>query len=660
MSSRPAQSPTEANRSPTAPSAQPRQVPNAAPLQWVPQQAPYMHQGLKRHPHPIPSRGSHPMNPPPGHAGSPQLTSSRPYPAGPQSLPAMLPEPAQGNARHHKSVPPMDRGENSSGYSPQMAAPNQPGASPRAPPPPQPSGYSSHSRPAYGPPSGALRSPSDSLRRLSPPEPRRYPEPPMPSRSPYDSQAYAMRSDERQQSGHSPLLGSGYRSPILREDSPGGTDIKTITVWNSQETRLLIDLRTKLAHDFVVKKRNKVLWERISQELKRRNYDKTWVQCQHKWKNMARVYKETADFNARVELQDCKTCPFYHEIRKVLEYTAAAKLRAKALTMEVAASYPTSRSTLNTGLPGRPLIPLPPQVPSLKESVGMAQEACSLDDDRTCLAKRSRDDLISENDHAYMERYRYESPHKVHRYNEAPGIRPLSPNVSGDRYLSDGGDLAMGGNSPHAYQGNKLSGESAHHLDSTLDSRPSSRLDPEAPQSQSSTKNSDPFVMYMETKQRLDQLRRQLLSQSQKESLPRSVTTQSEDDDEDDDEDSHSLVLSGQKDSLGLAAGQGLSKSAPTSPTLSQPKTTLGSTTHAHTQTLIDRLRLENAVLMEELMQSHRTFTMSLKDMERRAVSASKVFENSAQEMAQATEALAQAKQALLELTAWKPSTELA
>ncbi|KAJ1975168.1 hypothetical protein H4R34_004437 [Dimargaris verticillata] len=681
MSSRPAQSPMEANHSPNAPPAQPRQVPNVNAAQWAPQQAPYMHPGLKRHPYPIPSRSAHPMNPPPpGHAGSPQLTTSRPYSTGPQSLPSMLPEPAQGNvrsspqfanARPHKSVPPMDRGEHPSGYSPRMAAPNRPGASSRAPPPPQPMGYSSHSRSGYGPSSGPLQSPSESLHRLSPPEVRRYPEPPMPSRGSYDNQEYATRPDGRQQSGHSPLLGSGYRSPILRADSPSGTDIKTITVWNSQETRLLIDLRTKLAHDFVVKKRNKVLWERISQELKRRNYDKTWVQCQHKWKNMARVYKETADFNARVELQDRKTCPFYHEIRKVLEYTAAAKLRAKALTMEVAASYPTPRSTLNSGLSGRPLIPMPPQVPNLKESVGMALEARSLDDSRARLAKRSREDLVSEDEHTFMSRFRYESPHKVHRYNEAPGMRSLSPNMGGDRYLSDSGDLGMGSNAPQAYQGNKLPGQSADYLDSTMGPASSAGLDPETRQSHPSTQPADPFVIYMEAKQRLDSLRNQLLSQSQKEILARSAATPLDDDDDDeaneeeedgdeeDEDDGHTSVQSGQKGGLCLPPGQGLSKSAPTSPALSQPKVTLGSTINAHTQTLIDRLRLENAMLMEELMQSHRTFIMSLKDMEKRAVSAGKIFENSAHEMTLATEALTQAKNALLELTT-KPSAELA
>ncbi|KAJ1985650.1 hypothetical protein H4R33_003861 [Dimargaris cristalligena] len=117
------------------------------------------------------------------------------------------------------------------------------------------------------------------------------------------------------------------------------SDIKTITVWGHEETKLLVTLRNQLNWEFVVKKRNKVLWQQIAQELRKASYDKTWVQCQHKWKNMARVYKETSDYNVRVPLREQRACPFHREIKSVLEYTNNARKETKG-------NYPKSSYSL--------------------------------------------------------------------------------------------------------------------------------------------------------------------------------------------------------------------------------------------------------------------------------------------------------------------------
>ncbi|KAJ1650184.1 hypothetical protein IWQ61_008945 [Dispira simplex] len=124
-----------------------------------------------------------------------------------------------------------------------------------------------------------------------------------------------------------------FGEPVRRK-SPGehpssvqfvNNEVKTVTVWTQEETRLLLTLRKRLCETFIVKKRNKILWKQIAQTLADHGFEKSWVQCQHKWKNMARVCKETMDHNSKAPTEDQRASPFQDEIKWILDYNTAAR-----------------------------------------------------------------------------------------------------------------------------------------------------------------------------------------------------------------------------------------------------------------------------------------------------------------------------------------------
>ncbi|KAJ1960494.1 hypothetical protein IWQ62_004211 [Dispira parvispora] len=162
---------------------------------------------------------------------------------------------------------------------------------------------------------------------------------------------------------HSPhSLSLAFRESA-RGKSPGehptsvqfvNNEVKTVTVWTQEETRLLLSLRKRLCETFIVKKRNKILWKQISQTLADHGFEKTWVQCQHKWKNMARVCKETMDHNSKAPPEDQRASPFQEEIKWILDYNIAARKDLASVTTAPEESGPvesgqTARSVAEGG-----------------------------------------------------------------------------------------------------------------------------------------------------------------------------------------------------------------------------------------------------------------------------------------------------------------------
>ena len=61
--------------------------------------------------------------------------------------------------------------------------------------------------------------------------------------------------------------------------------------WSVQETKEFLMIRAELDPTFMEKKRNKVLWEVISNKMKEKGYNRSAEQCKCKWKNLFTRYK---------------------------------------------------------------------------------------------------------------------------------------------------------------------------------------------------------------------------------------------------------------------------------------------------------------------------------------------------------------------------------
>ncbi|KAI5584558.1 hypothetical protein POPTR_006G101400v4 [Populus trichocarpa] len=84
--------------------------------------------------------------------------------------------------------------------------------------------------------------------------------------------------------------------------------------WSIQETKEFLMIRAELDPTFMEKKRNKVLWEVISKNMKEKGYNRSAEQCKCKWKNLVTRYKgyET------IEPESMRhQFPFYNELQAI-------------------------------------------------------------------------------------------------------------------------------------------------------------------------------------------------------------------------------------------------------------------------------------------------------------------------------------------------------
>ncbi|KAI4328713.1 hypothetical protein L6164_021047 [Bauhinia variegata] len=84
--------------------------------------------------------------------------------------------------------------------------------------------------------------------------------------------------------------------------------------WSVQETKEFLMIRAELDQSFMETKRNKQLWEVVSNRMKERGYNRSTEQCKCKWKNLVTRYKgcETMDQEAMKE-----QFPFYTELQTI-------------------------------------------------------------------------------------------------------------------------------------------------------------------------------------------------------------------------------------------------------------------------------------------------------------------------------------------------------
>jgi len=66
--------------------------------------------------------------------------------------------------------------------------------------------------------------------------------------------------------------------------------------WSIQETKEFLMIRAELDQTFMETKRNKQLWEVISNHMKEKGYHRSAEQCKCKWKNLVTRYKVCSKF----------------------------------------------------------------------------------------------------------------------------------------------------------------------------------------------------------------------------------------------------------------------------------------------------------------------------------------------------------------------------
>ena len=97
------------------------------------------------------------------------------------------------------------------------------------------------------------------------------------------------------------------------------------TFWSDKEIKTLIavwganDLQQQL--DGAV--RNKVVYERVAQEIKKQGYECDWMQCRTKIKNLKTNYKKVKDSNNKTG-ENRKSCKFYDELDQILRHRPAS------------------------------------------------------------------------------------------------------------------------------------------------------------------------------------------------------------------------------------------------------------------------------------------------------------------------------------------------
>lgn len=87
--------------------------------------------------------------------------------------------------------------------------------------------------------------------------------------------------------------------------------------WSKDAVLKLIELHTENDHLFSkVGYKKKSIWEKISASMKGFGYNFTGLQCEQKWKNITKNYRDTIDHNSKSG-NDKKECPFFKELNEV-------------------------------------------------------------------------------------------------------------------------------------------------------------------------------------------------------------------------------------------------------------------------------------------------------------------------------------------------------
>ncbi|KAL2337093.1 hypothetical protein Fmac_011539 [Flemingia macrophylla] len=97
--------------------------------------------------------------------------------------------------------------------------------------------------------------------------------------------------------------------------------------WSIQETKEFLMIRAELDQIFMETKRNKQLWEVISNRMKEKGYHRSAEQCKCKWKNLVTRYKGCETMEPEAMRQQF---PFYNELQTIFTARMQRMLWAEA------------------------------------------------------------------------------------------------------------------------------------------------------------------------------------------------------------------------------------------------------------------------------------------------------------------------------------------
>ncbi|KAL5180531.1 Trihelix transcription factor GT-3b [Glycine soja] len=97
--------------------------------------------------------------------------------------------------------------------------------------------------------------------------------------------------------------------------------------WSIQETKEFLVIREELDQTFMETKRNKQLWEVISNRMKEKGYHRSAEQCKCKWKNLVTRYK---GFETMEQEATRQQFPFYNEFNAIFTARMQRMLWAEA------------------------------------------------------------------------------------------------------------------------------------------------------------------------------------------------------------------------------------------------------------------------------------------------------------------------------------------
>lgn len=108
-----------------------------------------------------------------------------------------------------------------------------------------------------------------------------------------------------------------HHHPHLLHQVGGGVDAGAgdrFPQWSIQETKEFLMIRAELDRTFMETKRNKLLWEVISNKMKEKGFNRSAEQCKCKWKNLFTRYKGCETMEPEAIRQQF---PFYNEIHSI-------------------------------------------------------------------------------------------------------------------------------------------------------------------------------------------------------------------------------------------------------------------------------------------------------------------------------------------------------
>ncbi|XP_002533637.2 trihelix transcription factor GT-3b [Ricinus communis] len=97
--------------------------------------------------------------------------------------------------------------------------------------------------------------------------------------------------------------------------------------WSIQETKEFLMIRAELDRTFMETKRNKLLWEVISNKMKEKGFHRSAEQCKCKWKNLVTRYKGCETMEPESLRQQF---PFYNELQAIFAARMQRMLWAEA------------------------------------------------------------------------------------------------------------------------------------------------------------------------------------------------------------------------------------------------------------------------------------------------------------------------------------------